>query len=118
MAHRIDKTLINISEIARRVGISQPYASQLINGERKGKRAKERLKELARRENTKSVAKIRANEPQYSEITRNILKMASKLNSATTLDTIAEENKKKDEIGGYLFDEANLCLDILSEIAK
>jgi DNA transposition AAA+ family ATPase len=46
MKHHIDKTLLNISEIARRVKISQPYASQIINGQKTGPKAQQRLKEI------------------------------------------------------------------------
>ena len=46
MAHSIDKTSINISEIARRIGISQSYASEIVRGVKKGPKALKRLKEL------------------------------------------------------------------------
>ena len=46
MKNTIDKKLMNIAEIARRIGISQPYASQILNGQRTGPKAQKRLKEI------------------------------------------------------------------------
>lgn len=46
MAHQIDKNLINISEIARRIGISQSYASELILGKKTGPKAQEHLRKM------------------------------------------------------------------------
>jgi len=46
MPNTIDKKLINIAEIARRLGISQSYASEIVRGVKKGPRAQKRLKDI------------------------------------------------------------------------
>lgn len=46
MAHQIDKRLINKSELGRRLGISQPYISMILNGHRTGPKAQEIIKKI------------------------------------------------------------------------
>jgi hypothetical protein len=46
MAHRIDKSLINKSELGRRVGISQSYVSLILDGKRTGPKAQKHLKKI------------------------------------------------------------------------
>ena len=43
---KVDKHLINISEIARRVGISQTYASELVRGVKNGPKAQKQLQKI------------------------------------------------------------------------
>lgn len=46
MAHRIDKSLINKSELGRRVGLSQSYISLILNEKRTGPKAQQHLKKI------------------------------------------------------------------------
>jgi transcriptional regulator with XRE-family HTH domain len=46
MSHQIDKNLINKSEVARRIGISQPYISLILSGQRTGPKAQQILKRI------------------------------------------------------------------------
>lgn len=54
MKNGIDKKVINISEIARRLGLSQSYTSEIINGVRTGPRAQKHLLRI-KNEITKNV---------------------------------------------------------------
>lgn len=46
MSHRIDLKVINISEIARRLGISQSYASEIVRGVKAGPKAQQWLRKM------------------------------------------------------------------------
>lgn len=47
MSHqKIDKSLINQREVARRLGISPSYVNMIVNGIRTGAKAQEKAKEI------------------------------------------------------------------------
>ena len=50
MSHKITMPLINKAEIARRLGISRPYVSQLLSGKRKNERQLKRIERLLTKE--------------------------------------------------------------------
>lgn len=56
MSHKIDKSLINKSELGRRLGISQPYISMILNGHRSGPKAQEIIKKIKEEINTSKKA--------------------------------------------------------------
>lgn len=47
MSHsKIDKKLINQSEISRRMNCSQPYVNLILSGKRTGPKAQEKMQEI------------------------------------------------------------------------
>jgi transcriptional regulator with XRE-family HTH domain len=46
LLNQIDKKLINQAEYARRLGISRPYLSMILSGQRTGKKARALLNKI------------------------------------------------------------------------
>lgn len=46
MPHTFDKKINNVSEIARRIGLSQSYASEIVNQKKTGPKAHKWLKKI------------------------------------------------------------------------